>query len=80
MERLIQDLRFGFRTSGEESGILRVRNCHARSWHRRELPSVTDPITFAVIGLLLLLVALAGCYLPSRRAARVDPMEALRCE
>jgi putative ABC transport system permease protein len=42
--------------------------------------SVTDPTTFAVIALLLLLVAAAACYLPARRAATVDPMEALRCE
>ena len=42
--------------------------------------SATDPLTFSVIALLPMVVTMLACWIPARRAAKVDPLVALRCE
>jgi ABC-type antimicrobial peptide transport system permease subunit len=42
--------------------------------------TAADPVTFCAVVILLGVVATAACFIPARRAAKVDPMVALRCD
>jgi len=42
--------------------------------------SAHDPLTYACVAVVLMLVAIAACFVPARRAARMNPMKSLRCE
>jgi putative ABC transport system permease protein len=42
--------------------------------------TATDPETYAAVSALLLFAALAACWAPARRAVRINPQQALRCE
>jgi predicted permease len=64
-------LAFGFVAAGPISTLMRLRLAHV---------SPLDPGAYWPVALALALAALAAAYVPARRATRIDPMSALRCE
>jgi len=78
--RLVVGQGMGLALAGTGLGVI---GALALTWLMKGLlfgVSATDPLTFALIAMLLAAVAFLACYLPARRATRVDPMIALRCE
>ena len=59
------------------TGALMVTQCLSALLYQ---VSATDPVTFIVVLIVLLFTAVLACYVPARRAAKIDPMEALRYE
>src|SRR5437762_2011183 len=75
-------LRQGMKLAGAGVAVGLVGAFAATGFLRSLLLGVSpiDPVTFVLVPLLLLVVTLAACLLPARRAASTDPMEALRHE
>ena len=75
-------LREGFRLAGAGICAGLLASLGATRWLASELWGVKagDPLTLVLVAVLLAGCGLAACLLPARRAARVDPMSALRCE
>ena len=82
MRTLWQDLRYALRLVAI-GGAVGVAAAVALAWLMRSLlyeVGAADPLTFAAVVLLLTLAALLACWIPARRAAKIDPMTALRWE
>jgi predicted permease len=73
---------FGFRIAlaGSVVGVVAAAGLTRLMVNQLFGVSAYDPLTFSGVATFLILVALAACYLPARRAMRVDPIDALRAE
>ena len=70
------DIGLRFKTQRGRGGV--VEKIFVSNIRMTEIP--TDAISFASAALALLFVALAACYIPAHRAARLDPMSVLRMD
>ena len=66
--------------AGILAGLIAAVICTRLMAHVLYQVGTTDPLTYAGVTAILGVVALAACYIPARRATRVDPASTLRCE